>query len=69
MQRFEYLMVAHVNYRAIIVGERTYEQETGPHIADVTNELGNEGWEMVDAQYSRADGGYVGDLWFKRVLP
>lgn len=68
MQRYEYLMVAHVDYRAIIVGEKTYEQEDGPHIADVANELGNDGWEMVDAQYSRVDGGYVGDLWFKRPL-
>lgn len=68
MQGFEYLMVAHVNYRVIIVGDRNYDQNNGPHVAVVANELGQEGWEMVSAQYSRSQDGYVGDLWFKRPL-
>ena len=68
MQRFEYLMVAHVNYRVIIVGERKYDQNNGPHVAEVANEMGQEGWEMVMVQYSHTDSGYVGDLWFKRPL-
>lgn len=68
MQGFEYLMVAHVNYTVIIMGDRSFDYGDGPHVADATNELGQQGWEMVMAQYSHTDDGYVGDLWFKRPL-
>lgn len=68
MHNYEYLMVAHVNYQVIIVGDRTYDQGDGPHVAEIANELGQQGWEMVTAQYSHTESGYVGDIWFKRPL-
>ena len=68
MQRYEYLMVAHVNYRVIIVGDLSYDQDEGPHVVEIASELGQQGWEMVVAQYSHSGNGYVGDLWFKRPL-
>ncbi len=78
MQKFEYLLVSHVNYNVKSVGGQEVDAATGVFggskgktMQEKANELGEQGWEMVSAQYSHnpAGSGYFGDVWFKRPLP
>ena len=78
MQKYEYLLVAHVNYIVKSVGGEEVEGSSeafgapkGPQVQELANELGQQGWEMVSAQYSHFPNGpgFVGDVWFKRPLP
>jgi hypothetical protein len=78
MQKYEYLLVSHVNYavkrvdgKEVADAASAFGGHKGPQIHELANELGQEGWEMVSAQYSHnpTGSGYFGDLWFKRPLP
>lgn len=77
MQKYEYLLVKHVNYNVKSVGGEEVDPAAGVFggpmgttIQDKANELGQEGWEMVSAQYTHnpTGSGYFGDVWFKRPL-
>jgi hypothetical protein len=78
MQKYEYLLVSHVNYTVkrvggeeIAAGAGAFGGPKGPQIHEMANELGQDGWELIAAQYSHnpSGPGYFGDLWFKRPLP
>lgn len=78
MQKYEYLLVSHVNYNIKAINGREIDAAAGvfggpkgPTIHEKANELGQEGWEMVSAQYTHnpTGSGYFGDVWFKRPLP